>query len=543
MTDSTSPLDGAPPSEATTRLRGLEQAIHAARGRVDHEILDAADDLVRRGGERLQRSSEHTIVALAGATGSGKSSLFNALADLEIAGVGVRRPTTSWTLACAWGPAGGDEILEWIGVPPRHRVSRMSMLDRSTDDTKLEGLILLDLPDHDSTEVAHHLEMERLVKYADLVVWVLDPQKYADAAIHERYIRPMATHADTTLVVLNQIDRIAYDMRDMALDDVRRLVDEGGLTQTSVLAVSATRGDGVDELKRELARRIRAKESARTRLTSEITTRAGEVAQASGTTKTDGVTDAAAENVTSRLGEAAGVGSVVEAVGSTVRRGIRKRTDWPPTRWVRLRKPDPVMRLASQTEVDATQLVAAAAPSAGIVQRSAVDQAIRSFADDASGDLKTPWSLAIRDVTTARSAAIGDGLDAAVSETPLRVRVPVWASIVNVVQYLLLVAFVAGIVWWWVGSVLETDGIPAPGVIFGVDQGLVLALGALVAGLLLALIGLVASRMAERSKAAEARDLLNESVATVARNEVIAPVKDELERYNACRDGLHAALR
>ena len=235
-------------SEVSERLDGLASAVEAARGRLDPEVLAPAEELASKASDRLRLSGEHTIVALAGATGSGKSSLFNALTDLELAGVGVRRPTTSWALACAWGPDGAHELLEWMGIPARHQVSRMSMLDSSASDTKLEGLVLLDLPDHDSTEVSHHLEMDRLVQYADLLVWVLDPQKYADAAIHDRYIRPRAEYRDVTLVVLNQIDRIAEADRPRALSDVRQILAREGLPDVPVLGVSATRGDGIDDL-------------------------------------------------------------------------------------------------------------------------------------------------------------------------------------------------------------------------------------------------------------------------------------------------------
>ena len=64
----------------------------------------AAHTLVERAGARLALSRDHTVVALAGATGSGKSSLFNALARLELSPVGVRRPTTGVAHACVWGP-------------------------------------------------------------------------------------------------------------------------------------------------------------------------------------------------------------------------------------------------------------------------------------------------------------------------------------------------------------------------------------------------------------------------------------------------------
>ena len=70
------------------------------------------------------------------------------------------------------------------------------------------GLVLLDLPDFDSVQLDHRLEVDRLVELVDLLVWVLDPQKYADGALHDRYLRPLAGHAGVMLVVLNQIDRL-----------------------------------------------------------------------------------------------------------------------------------------------------------------------------------------------------------------------------------------------------------------------------------------------------------------------------------------------
>ena len=71
-------------------------------------------------------------------------------------------------------PARGDRraptsILDWLGIPKRHQISRMGLLDESAEDRDLQGLVLLDLPDHDSTEVSHHLEVERLVKFADVL--------------------------------------------------------------------------------------------------------------------------------------------------------------------------------------------------------------------------------------------------------------------------------------------------------------------------------------------------------------------------------------
>ena len=181
------------------RIEGLGQATEAARGRLDDRVVDAADAAAARVATRLGLAADHTVVAIAGATGSGKSSTFNALTGIDLAAVGVRRPTTSWATACIWGgPEGAEELLDWMGIPPRHQTTRDSMLDTGREARDLKGLVLLDLPDHDSTEVSHHLEVDRLVQLADLLVWVLDPQKYADAAIHDRYLAPLATHRNTT---------------------------------------------------------------------------------------------------------------------------------------------------------------------------------------------------------------------------------------------------------------------------------------------------------------------------------------------------------
>nr|WP_051876357.1 hypothetical protein [Cellulosimicrobium sp. MM] len=95
--------------------------------------------------------------------------------------------------------------------------------------------MLLDLPDHDSVVVEHRVRAERLVERADLLVWVVDPQKYADAALHERYLRPLAGHGSVVVLVLNQVDRLTPADADACLADLRRLAAEDGLADARVL--------------------------------------------------------------------------------------------------------------------------------------------------------------------------------------------------------------------------------------------------------------------------------------------------------------------
>ena len=108
----------------------------------------------------------------------------------------------------------------------------------------LDGLVLLDLPDHDSTEVDHRMEVDRLVQLVDMLVWVVDPQKYADAAIHDRYLKPLAQHSDVMMIILNQVDKLSAGQREQCLKDLRRLLASEGLAKVPVMAVSAATGRG-----------------------------------------------------------------------------------------------------------------------------------------------------------------------------------------------------------------------------------------------------------------------------------------------------------
>jgi len=98
-------------TDVLTKIEALEDATEAGHGRLDQVVLSEASQIVDRAGQRLRMSGDLTVVALAGATGSGKSSLFNALTGLDLAAIGTRRPTSSMPLACVWGEEPAGELL------------------------------------------------------------------------------------------------------------------------------------------------------------------------------------------------------------------------------------------------------------------------------------------------------------------------------------------------------------------------------------------------------------------------------------------------
>ena len=168
-------------ADLATLVTALREAVEAGQGHLPPADLEEPSRLLAKAGAR-GALGDSTVVALAGATGSGKSTLFNALAGEPLSETGVRRPTTGVTHAAVWGQSErAAPLLDWLEVAKRHHPPA---------DPDLDGLVLLDLPDHDSTQLSHRREVDRLVALVDVLVWVLDPQKYADAAVHDRYLRP-----------------------------------------------------------------------------------------------------------------------------------------------------------------------------------------------------------------------------------------------------------------------------------------------------------------------------------------------------------------
>jgi len=537
---------GAP--DLAGRVDGLRRAVDACRGRVDHEAVQQAADVVDRVDTRLQLSGDHTVVALAGATGSGKSSTFNALTGLDVAATGARRPTTSWTMSCTWGEQGAEELLDWLEVPARHRVSRSSMLDSSTaEERELGGLVLLDLPDHDSTEVAHHVEVDRLVAMADLLVWVLDPQKYSDAAVHERYLRPLAEHRDVLLVVLNHIDEVPEERRPEMLADLRRLLEGDGLGEVPVIATSARHGQGVAELKEHISARVRDKKAVTARSLADLNGAARRLREASVAGGPSEVRERTGpdrtEEMVEAFADAAGVPTVVRAVEQSSRRRAVHATGWPVTSWLGRLRPDPLRRLHLDLGVEGRRLVAGprtSMPGITQVQRARVDAAVRAVAEREAEGLPRPWAEAVRAASVSRLPDLSDALDRAVAGVELGVRTPWWCRVVQVLQWLLLTAVLTGLVWL---ISLGAGGTLVAPVWYGWSVPALLLAGGVAAGLLLSLVcrGLV--RISARMRARAVRRRLRAAVAEVTERLVVVPVRAELEAYQQARSGLADALR
>ncbi|MEZ5175799.1 MAG: GTPase [Acidimicrobiia bacterium] len=231
-------------------------------------VLDEAawSDLAKLRGHVRRRAGflgELLVVALAGGTGSGKSSLFNALSHAQIATVGIERPTTSECLAALPADAVGDieEFVAALGI------------DRTVFVDGLDRMVLVDLPDFDSTFTDHRGVVESVLAVVDAVVWVFDPEKYADRLIHESFLAPLARHEDQMLFVLNQVDRLGDDA-DLVAASLRSHLRGDGFRHPEVvcsIAAPSERVDvQVDAVHKALRSRLDIKDSAMRTLAVDI---------------------------------------------------------------------------------------------------------------------------------------------------------------------------------------------------------------------------------------------------------------------------------
>jgi GTP-binding protein EngB required for normal cell division len=544
-------VKGVSAEALTAASSSLQAAVDTGGSELPPAPVSRATAVVTKVGERTALVGGHTVVALAGATGSGKSSLFNQLVGTDVATVGARRPTTSKPTAGVWGDEPAGPLLDWLGVATRHHVEQGQGAAGAVGS--LDGLVLLDLPDFDSRETSNRVEAERVLELVDVFVWVTDPQKYADARLHDDYVSALATHDAVTIVVLNQVDRLSDSEIQECVADLTRLMARDGIPKATVIPTSARSGRGMDVLGQRLSNAVSGSNAARARLAADVRQCAAALRPA--VADTEPTIKAKGENeLVDALARAAGVPTVVRAVERDYSMQAVTHTGWPMTRWVQKLRPKPLRRLrldAGRGDISVTQadvrsvLGRSSLPPPTPAARAAVDLATRRLADKAGSSLPTPWGDAVDDAAAPSGHAMSDALDQAVIHTSLRSRTPVWWRVVGIIQILLALAVLSGALWFvvlWVLGWLQFPSIETP--MWGpLPWPFVLLFGGVVAGLLLALVSRFLAGIGARRRGAVINGRLRDSISEVADERILAPVTAILERHRETRQHLEAAAK
>ncbi|MFF3345143.1 GTP-binding protein [Streptomyces sp. NPDC002779] len=510
-----------------SRLDALRELVGLSRTRLDSRTLAEAGRVLDEAAARRRLSGQHTVIAIAGATGSGKSQLFNALAGVTISETGVRRPTTAAPIACSWSD-GAAALIDRLGIPPRLR--RRPAGQHADAEGQLRGLVLVDLPDHDSAAVQHREQVDRVLALVDAVVWVVDPEKYADAMLHERYLRPMAGHAEVMFVVLNQIDRLPGEAAEQVLDDLRRLLDEDGIALgeygepgATVLALSALTGDGIGELREALGQFVAERGAAARRISADVDAAGWGLRPVYATSRRTGLSEQARDEFAARLADAVGATAAGEAAERAWLRNANRACGTPWLRlwrWYQDRSEPPTGRhsLRAQADEEATA-------------RQRVEQAVRTVAERASAGLPTPWAQAVREAAVRGSQGLPEALDELAARAGLPPGRPPrpgwWPAAVLVQASMTLLQVVGGL--WLAGQIV---GVMAPNL--GVPVLLMVA--GIIGGPLVEWSCRMAARGPARRYGMEAERRLREAAAGCGRARVLDPVAAELLRYREVRE-------
>lgn len=234
---------------------------------------DRLRDYLKNLRDRAKLGLSHTIVSLVGGTGSGKSSIFNCLTNSTHADVGVLRPTTQEPASAVWKNSlreeknrdrasesinnneylfsetklvsdGEEKILDHLGVSNERRI-----VIRDEGDSSFAGVVIIDLPDHDSLRIENAQYVEKIAPLSDVLVWVVDPQKFADPG---SYLSLLDHRRKATVVVVNHQDLLSRQELRAVVKELREIIDANNLHEVLVITSSARDNDGISAIREEI---------------------------------------------------------------------------------------------------------------------------------------------------------------------------------------------------------------------------------------------------------------------------------------------------
>lgn len=523
------PADGA--AEALARqTKALRTVLAAEEGLLTRSQVLAGGALLEKAERRIHLSPEHTTVGFFGATGSGKSSLFNRVVGFELARPGVTRPTTFEVTAAVWQTRGASDLLEWLRV------------DKSAEAGDSPPLILLDLPDFDSVAEENRAVVDRLVGQVDVLVWVVDPQKYGDRVIHQDYIEPLSHHASTTLVVLNQVDLLEVDERRQIAESLGNMLSADGLRYAQIFETSAATGEGVEALKDAIGSISQERRASTLRLSADLGSWGQEVLRSVGDGRTSVETRADTRGAARELNQAvqllAGVEMVGDAVASSYKKRAAQATGLPLVSWIHRLRTDPLRRLGVEraTETGAR----ASLPPLSSASKARLNTAVRSYAHKIGAAVPEGWRHEV-DTTSKRAAErLQQNLDLAVLGVDYRMERAWWWPVASILQGIFLVAALVGAGWYlaaWVTAALALPAVQIPKIEGWPVPGLLILAGLLAGFLLSMLFGGFASIGASRRRRL-ATASLRSAVDEVTDKEVARPLADLLRRVQELEQAL-----
>lgn len=219
----------------------LRERLSAASFTIDPMSQATAEALVQQIDDyvlpRLAHIDAPLLAVIGGSTGSGKSTLVNAVVGQSVSLSGAIRPTTRQPVLVA-NPAdeewfASSEVLPGLARERGEANPTATTLRTVTTDQIQPGLALLDAPDFDSIDDGNRALASQLLAAADLWIFVTTPARYADQLVWN-FLHDAASRDIEVIVVLNRVDDEAMQT---VPDDLRRMMTEAGLGNARLITV------------------------------------------------------------------------------------------------------------------------------------------------------------------------------------------------------------------------------------------------------------------------------------------------------------------
>jgi len=149
------------------------------------------------------------IVAVIGGTGTGKSTLVNRLLETDVTAASFRRTFTAGPIAVAADAGSLPE--SWLAVPHETAADRPArghvgqLLVAPLDTPLTQRVTIVDTPDLDGDQPAHHAQAERVFRWASAVLFLVTPEKYQMTELPP-YYRLAARYALPAWFVMNKAE-------------------------------------------------------------------------------------------------------------------------------------------------------------------------------------------------------------------------------------------------------------------------------------------------------------------------------------------------